>query len=195
MTEWNVISWRPNTVERLCIVLLSNGWMPKTTREEYHKYLTHPIKSFERPCARAQIEVLWYVVRALLDSSSLIVTRFNPLELRAICPQVFTTSWNVILEFCMQLSHPCELALGLHLTRFPEALQELLEEMQPNRITEFVYDLSQKFSAFYNDCQVFAFKLSQNCDFIWASIVPRQLWTVMQAMNLLSEPHRIQWIG
>ena len=53
----------------------------------------------------------------------------------------------------VQLDHRAELALGLHLARFPEALQDMLAEMQPNRITEFLYDLSQKFNTFYDECK------------------------------------------
>ena len=53
----------------------------------------------------------------------------------------------------MQLLHPAEVALGLHISRFPEAVEEMLEELYPNRITDFVYDLSDKFSTFYTACQ------------------------------------------
>lgn len=54
----------------------------------------------------------------------------------------------------MQLLVPAEVALGLHLARFPDCISDMLEDLLPNRITEFLYDLSQKFTQFYTDCQV-----------------------------------------
>jgi len=44
--------------------------------------------------------------------------------------------------------------LGLHLVRFPEVLEEMLVEMLPNRLTDYLFELSQKFTTFYSDCQV-----------------------------------------
>ena len=54
----------------------------------------------------------------------------------------------------IQLSHPSEIALGLHLLRFVEALFSVAEELLPNRLTDYLYVLAEKFNAFYRDCQV-----------------------------------------
>lgn len=54
----------------------------------------------------------------------------------------------------LQLLHPAEVALGLHIVRLPEAVEDMLEELYPNKITDFVYELSDKFSSFYTECQV-----------------------------------------
>ncbi len=52
------------------------------------------------------------------------------------------------------LSHPSEISLGLHLRRFGEALDAMAEELMPNRLTEYLYTLSEKFNAFFRDCRV-----------------------------------------
>ncbi|PNW84382.1 hypothetical protein CHLRE_03g143887v5 [Chlamydomonas reinhardtii] len=52
------------------------------------------------------------------------------------------------------LEHPKELELALHLTKLPEALEDAIEELAPNRITDYLYDLSEKFNSFYVDCKV-----------------------------------------
>lgn len=54
----------------------------------------------------------------------------------------------------IRLEHPSEVALGLHLIQFPEALQQVSEDLLPNRLTDYLFGLANKFNAFYRDCQV-----------------------------------------
>lgn len=49
--------------------------------------------------------------------------------------------------------HPKERAVAVHLARFPEALATAIDELAPNRITEFLYDLTDVFNSFYTDCK------------------------------------------
>lgn len=52
------------------------------------------------------------------------------------------------------LTEDAEGALALHIARFPEALDDMLRDMLPNRITDYLYDLSTVFNQFYTECQV-----------------------------------------
>ncbi|KAK9866028.1 hypothetical protein WJX84_002736 [Apatococcus fuscideae] len=54
----------------------------------------------------------------------------------------------------IDLQHPAEIALALHLIRFPEALEDMLEDLTPNRLTEYLYLLTDKFNTFYTNCHV-----------------------------------------
>lgn len=54
----------------------------------------------------------------------------------------------------IELTHPSEIALGLHLLQFDEALQQVAWDLLPNRLTDYLYGLAEKFNAFYRDCQV-----------------------------------------
>lgn len=54
----------------------------------------------------------------------------------------------------IQLEHPSEIALGLHLVRFGEALDQVATELLPNRLTDYLYGLAEKFNAFFRDCRV-----------------------------------------
>ncbi len=54
----------------------------------------------------------------------------------------------------IHLTHPAEIALGLHLLRFVETIDFVAEELLPNRLTDYLYILAEKFNAFYRDCQV-----------------------------------------
>lgn len=52
------------------------------------------------------------------------------------------------------LEHPSELALGLHLCQFGEALEMVADDLLPNRLTDYLYGLAEKFNAFFRDCRV-----------------------------------------
>lgn len=54
----------------------------------------------------------------------------------------------------VKLEHPSEIALALHLRQFPESLDHLTRELLPNRLTDYLYELAEKFHAFYRDCRI-----------------------------------------
>ncbi len=54
----------------------------------------------------------------------------------------------------IHLAHQAEIALGLHLLRFSEVCVQMALELLPNRLTEYLYLLAEKFNAFYRDCPV-----------------------------------------
>ncbi len=45
-------------------------------------------------------------------------------------------------------------SISLQVIRFPEAVEAAVEELMPNRITDYLYDLSEKFNGFYTECHV-----------------------------------------
>ncbi len=54
----------------------------------------------------------------------------------------------------IQLEHLSEIDLGLHLLRFREALDLVADDLLPNRLTDYLYLLAEKFNAFFRDCRV-----------------------------------------
>lgn len=52
------------------------------------------------------------------------------------------------------LEHPTEIALGLQLRQFGEALFHMDRELLPNRLCDYLYELAEKFHAFFRDCRV-----------------------------------------
>jgi arginyl-tRNA synthetase len=55
---------------------------------------------------------------------------------------------------CIYLEHPAEISLGLHLLQFGETLNQVSNELLPNRLTDYLYALAEKFNAFFRDCRV-----------------------------------------
>ncbi|KAF5815520.1 putative arginine--tRNA ligase [Helianthus annuus] len=54
----------------------------------------------------------------------------------------------------LKLERDEERKLGLHLLQFPEAVKEACTNLLPNVLCEYLYDLSEKFTSFYSECQV-----------------------------------------
>jgi arginyl-tRNA synthetase len=52
------------------------------------------------------------------------------------------------------LQEEVELVLGKHLLQLSEVLSAVEEDLLPNRLCLYLYDLSQKFNKFYDQCPV-----------------------------------------
>jgi len=61
---------------------------------------------------------------------------------------------HALKEESIKLDHPSEIALGMHLVRFAEAIDQVASDLLPHRLTEYLFILAEKFNAFYRDCQV-----------------------------------------
>jgi arginyl-tRNA synthetase len=54
----------------------------------------------------------------------------------------------------LDLGEPTELDLGKHLVRYAEAIESAAADYRPNYLTAYLYELAQRFSAFYTECPV-----------------------------------------
>ncbi|MBJ7448841.1 MAG: arginine--tRNA ligase [Parachlamydiales bacterium] len=54
----------------------------------------------------------------------------------------------------VDLTHPSEMALGTHLLRFVEILETMSRDLYPNRLCDYLFDLAERFHAFFRDCRV-----------------------------------------
>ncbi len=54
----------------------------------------------------------------------------------------------------LDLTEPSELDLAKYLIRYGEAIQAAAADYRPNYLTAYLYELAQKFSAFYTNCPV-----------------------------------------
>jgi len=54
----------------------------------------------------------------------------------------------------LDLTDPAELDLAKYLIRYGEAIQAAIADYRPNYLTAYLYELAQKFSAFYTNCPV-----------------------------------------
>jgi arginyl-tRNA synthetase len=61
---------------------------------------------------------------------------------------------SVLKKERVLLDHPAEIALALHVLQFGEVLEAMSEDLLPNRLCEYLYELAEKFHAFFRDCRV-----------------------------------------
>lgn len=54
----------------------------------------------------------------------------------------------------LELIHPSEVALGRLLCQFDETIDEVVETLLPNRLTDYLYSLAETFNVFFRDCRV-----------------------------------------
>jgi arginyl-tRNA synthetase len=54
----------------------------------------------------------------------------------------------------IKLEHLSEIQLGLHLDQFNETLEQMAMDLYPHRLTEYLYNLAEKFNVFFRDCRV-----------------------------------------
>lgn len=79
------------------------------------------------------------------------------------------------------LSHPQEMALALKLLQFIDVLYFVEKELLPHRLSEYLYELSDQFSAFFRDCRVIG-SPEEESRLALVSLVGR---TLKQGLNLL----------
>jgi arginyl-tRNA synthetase len=64
-------------------------------------------------------------------------------------PHALRTAVPVIV-----LSHPAERGLGVRILRLPEVLDLAAAELKPNILTDYLFDLANAFSTFFEECPV-----------------------------------------
>jgi arginyl-tRNA synthetase len=58
------------------------------------------------------------------------------------------------LEAQISLHEPTEFTLAKHLLQLSEILSDVEQDLMPNRLCQYLFELSQKFNQFYDQCQV-----------------------------------------
>lgn len=81
----------------------------------------------------------------------------------------------------MKLSHPSEIALALHVNQFSEVLEAMTKDLNPHRLAEYLFNLAERFNAFFRDCRVEG-DAAQNSRLLLCEAVSK---TLKQGMNLL----------
>lgn len=87
------------------------------------------------------------------------------------------------LNHKIHLEHPSEIALGMHLAQFGEALNMVADDLLPNRLTDYLYGLAEKFNAFFRDCRVEG-SLEQNSRLLLCEVTAHVMRQGMEILGL-----------
>ncbi|SPN73689.1 Arginine--tRNA ligase,arginyl-tRNA synthetase,Arginyl-tRNA synthetase,arginine--tRNA ligase,tRNA synthetases class I (R) [Chlamydia serpentis] len=90
---------------------------------------------------------------------------------------------QLLLEGPIEIQEPAEEALVLALLRFPEALESTIRELCPHLLTDYLYNLTHKFNAFFRDCHIENSPYAKSRLFLCA-LVEKVLATGMHLLGL-----------
>lgn len=62
--------------------------------------------------------------------------------------------FSKLSDASMTIAEPSELALAKHLLQMQDILAEVAADLMPNRLCQYLFELSQKFNQFYDQCPV-----------------------------------------
>ena len=54
----------------------------------------------------------------------------------------------------IKITHPKEKALIAHILKFNDVIEEVFDDLSPNKLCDFVYGTATKFSEFYEECKI-----------------------------------------
>jgi len=74
----------------------------------------------------------------------------------------------------LRLEMPSERALALRLSRLPEMISQVEEELLPNRLIDYIYGLAGDFTTFYTECPVVGSEM-QNSRLLLCEVTRRVL--------------------
>lgn len=88
------------------------------------------------------------------EGNTAVFLLYSYVRIQGIKRKVGKDTNKLLKEHLIHLAHPSEISLGLHLRRFGEVLEQMTEDLLPNRLTDYLYTLAEKFNAFFRDCRV-----------------------------------------
>lgn len=88
------------------------------------------------------------------EGNTAVFLLYSYVRIQGIKRKVGSDIGQVLRNYSIILSHTSEVALGLHLRRFGEVLDLLSRDLYPNRLTDYLFALAEKFNAFFRDCRV-----------------------------------------
>ncbi len=112
------------------------------------------VKYADLSCHRIKDYVFSYDKMLRFEGNTAAFLLYAYVRVQGIKRKVGKDPKSLIGKAKLNLEHPSEISLALHLCQFGEALVHVDRELLPNRLTDYLYGLAEKFHAFFRDCRV-----------------------------------------
>jgi arginyl-tRNA synthetase len=112
------------------------------------------VKYADLSCSRINDYVFSYDRMLKFEGNTAAFLMYSYVRIAGIKRRLNANVSDTLNKNTIHLEHPSETALGLHLIQFGDVLQQMSEELLPNRLTDYLYGLADKFNAFFRDCRV-----------------------------------------
>ena len=76
-----------------------------------------------------------------------------------------------------------EIDLALHLSRFNDVLERFSKDLMPNKLTDYLYDLANKYNRFFRDCRVVGDEL-QDSRLVLCELVSKVMKQGMEILGI-----------
>lgn len=127
---------------------------PEEIEHLAHVLGTGAIKYADLSCHRTKDYTFSYERMLRFDGNTAVFLLYAYVRINGIKRKTHADMKHVLAHHQIDLKHPSEISLGLHLRRFSEVLDWMGRDLLPNRLTDYLYELAEKFNAFFRDCRV-----------------------------------------
>jgi arginyl-tRNA synthetase len=111
---------------------------------KYSDLSTHRIKDY----------LFSYEKMLRFDGNTAVFLLYAYVRINGIKRKINANMVEIIKNHALNLQHTTEISLALHLRRFSEILESVAKDLLPNRLADYLYELAEKFNAFYRDCRI-----------------------------------------
>lgn len=112
------------------------------------------VKYADLSCHRVKDYMFSYDRMLKFDGNTAAYLLYSYVRIQGIKRKVNRDVDALIQTTPIKLTHPTEIALGLQLRQFGETLSAMDRDLLPNRLSDYLYDLAERFHAFFRDCRV-----------------------------------------
>ncbi|CCB90080.1 arginine--tRNA ligase [Simkania negevensis] len=160
---------------------------PKEIEELAHTLGVDAVKYADLSCHRVKDYVFSYDRMLKFEGNTAAFLLYAYVRIQGIKRKVSKDVEAVVLTAPIVLKHPTEVALGLHLRRFGETLELMDRDLLPNRLSDYLYELAEKFHAFFRDCRVEGVP-EENSRLVLCELTARILKTGLNILGLKTMP-------
>lgn len=132
--------------------------LPDLNEKEIHRISRilgiDAIKYADLSCHRVKDYVFSYERMLKFEGNTAAFLLYAYVRIQSIKRKVGKDIEEIIASIKISIEHPTERALCLHLCQFGETLDSMARDLLPNRLTDYLYNLAEKFHAFFRDCRV-----------------------------------------
>jgi arginyl-tRNA synthetase len=112
------------------------------------------VKYADLSCLRTKDYTFSYDRMLRFDGNTAVFLLYAYVRINGIKRKINADMQHVLKTNKIDVQHPSEISLGIHLRRFGEVLEIMARDLLPNRLTDYLYELAEKFNGFFRDCRV-----------------------------------------
>ncbi len=112
------------------------------------------VKYADLSCYRLKDYAFSYERMLKFEGNTAAFLLYSYVRIQSIQRKINKDISSFMQNFSIEVSHPSEVDLGMHIRRFGETLNVFEKELTPHKLCEYLYQLAEYFNAFFRDCRV-----------------------------------------